>query len=308
MKILILGGSGFIGSHVVDRLLATGHDVRVFDRSRERFRPTPAGVEFVAGELSDSASLIEALAGIDMVFHMVSTTVPGTANMDPIADIRDNLIGSVRMLELMRAQAVTRLLYLSSGGTVYGIPGRNPVPETHPIAPISSYGIVKAAVENYIRMEIDLHGLRAVVLRPSNPYGPRQGHGGVQGVIGTYMHQLAHGETLNLWGDGSVVRDFIHVHDLARLCVTSAEQDITGTFNAGAGEGHSLREIIDGIATVSGRPVEPVIRPGRAIDIPRIVLDTSAARDAFGWQPAVAFKDGLRDTWKWVLQQQDKAS
>ncbi len=308
MKILILGGSGFIGSHIVDQLLEQGHGIRVFDRSRERFRPTPAGIEFVAGDLSDTSSLIEALEGVDMVFHLVSTTVPATANMDPIADIRGNLITTVRLLELMRAQDVKRLLYLSSGGTVYGIPKCDPVPETHPLAPISSYGIVKATVESFIRMESEQHGLRAVILRPSNPFGPRQGHGGVQGVIGTFMRQLAHGETMKLWGDGSVVRDFIHVRDLARLCLACAEQDITGTFNAGSGQGHSMREIIDSISRVSGLPVKPTVRPGRAIDIPRIVLDIAAARETLGWQPRISFTDGLRENWEWVLRQRDAVS
>jgi UDP-glucose 4-epimerase len=300
VRLLVLGGSGFIGSHVVDALLAQGHAVRVFDRAVERYRPMPAGVEFVQGSLSDTSMIAEALAGVDMVFHLVSTTVPATANMDPVADIQGNLIATVRLLELMRAQGVSRLLYLSSGGTVYGVPTLDPVPEVHPLKPISSYGIVKVAIENYLAMEAHLHGLRPVILRPSNPYGPRQGHGGVQGVIGTYMGCLARGEPMQLWGDGSVVRDFIHVRDLARLCVICAEGDVTGTFNAGAGVGHSMREIIDGIAAASGRAVNPVMKPGRAFDIPRVVLDISRATQATGWRPETGLAEGLAETWGWV--------
>ena len=305
MKILVLGGSGFIGSHVVDALLSAGHGVRVYDRAPERFRPTPAGVEFMQGEFGDTASLAEALVGVDMVFHLVSTTVPSTANLDPIADVQGNLINTIRLMELMRAQGVDRLLYLSSGGTVYGVPTADPVPETHPRNPVTSYGIVKVAVENYIRAEQHLHGLKPVILRPSNPYGPRQGHGGVQGVIGTFMWRVARGEGMQLWGDGSVVRDFIHVRDLAELCLACAEQEVTGTFNAGAGEGHSIRQVLDGIADVSGLPVEPELKPGRAIDVPRVVLDVAAAEAATGWTPRTGFRDGLAETWAWVLAQKE---
>ncbi len=300
MKLLILGGSGFIGSHVVDAALAAGHRVRVYDRMPERFRPTPPGVEFMQGDLSDTAALAEALIGMDMVFHLVSATVPTTANLDPIADIQGNLIATLRLMELMRSQQIPRLLYLSSGGTVYGIPTMVPVPEAHPLQPISSYGIVKVAIENYIRMEANLHGLEATILRPSNPYGPRQGHGGVQGIIGTYLWRHAKGEGMELWGDGSVVRDFIHVRDLADLCVLCADQNVTGTFNAGAGEGQSVLDIINGIGRVSGTPLDPIRKPGRKFDVPRVVLDISAVQAATGWHPQTPFEDGLAQSWAWV--------
>ncbi len=303
MKILALGGSGFIGSHVVDAALAAGHTVRVYDRAQERFRPTPKGVEFINGALDDTATLAEALIGINMVFHLISVTVPTTANLDPIADVQGNLVATIRLLEMMRAQGIERLLYLSSGGTAYGIPQIDPVPETHVLNPISSYGIVKVAIEQYMRMEAKLHGLQPVILRPSNPFGPRQGHDGVQGIIGTYMWRLVRNEPMQLWGDGQVVRDFVNVRDLARLCVICADQGTTGTFNVGAGKGHSIRQVIDGIAAVSGRPVVPEIKPGRAFDVPRVVLDISAATKTTGWRPGQSFRDGLAETWAWVKGQ-----
>ena len=163
MKALVIGGSGFLGSHLVDALLERGHQVRVFDRSPERFRQTPDAVEFQMGMLSDVAALAEALADMDQVFHFASTTVPSTSNLDPVADIEGNLINTVRLLKLMREGGVRRLVYLSSGGAVYGIPDRSPVPEDHPLRPISSYGIVKVAIENYLYMEQHLHGLQAEI-------------------------------------------------------------------------------------------------------------------------------------------------
>jgi UDP-glucose 4-epimerase len=303
MKALVLGGSGFIGSHLVDALLAAGHKVCVYDRAPERLRPTPAGVDFLQGSIEDTALLAEALSTADTVFHLVSTTMPATANLDPVADIEGNLVATVKLLELMRAANVRRLVYLSSGGTVYGIPEADPVPETHPLRPISSYGIVKVAIEHYLRMEQHLHGLSYATVRASNPYGPRQGHGGVQGVIGTYLHNIASGEPIQLWGDGSVVRDFIYVEDLAKLCLSVAETGASGVFNAGSGQGHSIAGIIEAIAEVTGEAVTPDKKPGRGIDVPRVVLDIAKVQAATGWAPETALTDGLAKTWAWVKAQ-----
>jgi UDP-glucose 4-epimerase len=303
VRALVIGGSGFVGSHLVDALLAQGVRVRVYDRSAELFRPVPAGVEFRLGEVGDTASLAEALADVDQVFHLVSTTVPSTSNLDPVADIQGNLINTVRLLELMRAAGVKRLVFLSSGGTVYGIPETDPVAESHPLRPISSYGIVKAAIENYLYMEHRLHGLEYVALRPSNPYGPRQGHGGVQGVIGTFLWKLAQGEPIQLWGDGGIVRDFIHVRDLAQLCVRAVASGLVGSYNVGSGQGHSINEIIECIRKITGLPVEPVRKPGRGFDVPRVVLDITAIRRATGWAPAITLEEGITETWHWAQGQ-----
>ncbi len=146
-KVLVIGGCGFIGSHVVDSLVRDGVSVRVLDRKPEAFRPELTGVEYVLGDFSDVLFLLEALEGIDAVAHCASVTVPSTSNIDPVGDIKGNLISTVRLLELLRRQNIKKLMYLSSGGTIYGVPHADPVPEDHPQNPISSYGIVKAAIE-----------------------------------------------------------------------------------------------------------------------------------------------------------------
>lgn len=304
MRALVIGGSGFIGSHLVDHLLVQGMAVRVYDRAPERFRPTPGAVDFRQGDFADSTSLAEALVDVDVVYHFLSTSVPSTSNLDPVADIQGNLIGTVRLLELMRSAEVRRIVYLSSGGTIYGPPRTDSVTEEHPERPISSYGIVKSAIEKYILMEQHLHGLSPVILRASNPYGPRQGHGGVQGVIGTFLSRIAHNEPIQIWGDGSVVRDFIHVSDLATLCAQCAMSEITGVFNAGSGEGVSIRRILDIVTEVTGQQITPTFKPGRGFDVPRVVLDISAIRSRLEWQPKIALKPGIEDTWKWIQEQE----
>ena len=304
MKVLIIGGCGFIGSHVLDKALAEGLQVRVFDRRPEPFRPALAGVDYVLGDLTDTSQLYEALSGVDAVIHLASTSVPSTSNLDPVSDITGNLIGAVRLLDIMRAAGLRKMVFLSSGGTVYGIPQSNPVAESHPLRPICSYGIVKVAIENYIHMEHALHGLQHVILRASNPYGPRQGHTGIQGIIGTHLWRIARGEPVEVWGDGSVVRDFIHVRDLAELCVKAVMSDVSGCYNAGSGQGTSVSEVvgcIDRTVQATGNaPVRPVYKPGRGFDVPRVVLDISRAKADLHWKPRTGLDEGIAESWDWV--------
>lgn len=300
MRVLVLGGNGFIGSHVVDRLLAEGHSVRVFDRTPEKFRKPLPDVDYRLATFDDVASLAEALEGIDVVYHLISTTVPSTSNKDPVFDVETNLVGTLRLLNLMREGGVPRIVLLSSGGTVYGIPDDSPIPESHEVRPICSYGVVKAAIENYLKMYHHLYGLEYVVLRASNPYGERQGHSGVQGVIGTFIHKIATGDTIEIWGDGSVVRDFIYVGDLAQLCVKAGGSETVGIYNAGCGVGYSINEIVDVLAETTGKKILPHYRSGRTYDVPSVILDISRANYDFDWVPEVSITAGIASSWAWM--------
>ena len=177
MKVLVLGGSGFIGSALVGGLLNQGHQVRVFDRNIEAVRQQfPDINDVVHADFVDVMSLTEAMSGVDMIFHLISTSVPSTSNKNPVHDIESNLVNTVKLLELMRNADVKRIVYLSSGGTVYGTPKSLPITENHPTNPTCSYGIVKLAIEKYLLMYAELYQLDATILRPSNPYGPGQTH------------------------------------------------------------------------------------------------------------------------------------
>lgn len=196
MKVLVLGGCGFIGSHVVDHLTRTGAKVRVLDRAPERFRSARPDVTYVYADIRDNPSILEALTDIDVVMHLVSATVPGTAALDPQADVRDNLVPTIAIFEAITKSKAKNLIYLSSGGTVYGITERVPTKESEQLRPISSYGIVKVAIENYIQLYARERGIAATILRPSNPYGPRQGHAGLQGVVGTFLRLAMNDEPI----------------------------------------------------------------------------------------------------------------
>ncbi len=300
MKALVIGGNGFIGSHIVDRLLADGHSVRVFDRNHEHFRKPLLGVDYRLTTFDDIPALAESLEGVDIVYHLISTTVPSTSNKDPVYDVESNLVGTIRLLNLMRESNVSRIVYLSSGGTVYGIPDYSPVPESHPLRPICSYGVVKVAIENYLQMYQHLYGIEYVALRASNPYGERQGHSGVQGVIGTFIGNVLTGEQIEVWGDGSVVRDFIYVTDLAELCVRAGDSNAVGIFNTGSGKGHSIREVVETLSLVSGKEVTPDYRSSRSYDVPQVVLDITEVKSRFLWVPSIGLLEGMQQTWKWI--------
>lgn len=300
MKVLVIGGCGFIGSHVVDRLLAVGHWVRVFDRQAERYRAPLPGVDYCFGDFADRMALVEALSGVDAVYHLLSTTVPGTADLDPKTDIQDNLIGTINLLESMQRLGLFRILFLSSGGTVYGVPERVPIPETHALRPINSYGIVKATIEHYLEMYRRTRGFSPIIVRASNPFGPRQAHSGVQGVISTFLRRILAGQPLEIWGDGTVVRDYLDVSDLAEFCVSAGTSDSDGVYNAGSGRGLSVNEIVGALRKVTGLNFQVLHKPSRPIDLPRSVLDCSRAKRDFGWECKTEFESGLRSTWDWL--------
>jgi UDP-glucose 4-epimerase len=245
--------------------------------------------------------LASAVSEADAVLHMASSTVPGTGDRNPKLDVTDNLISLLSVMEVMSSAKVSRLIYLSSGGAVYGPSSEIPIREDHPLRPISSYGTVKAAAESFIHLFARTRELSPIILRPSNPYGERQGHEGSQGLVNTLLRRSLSGDPLEIWGDGSAVRDYLHVNDLARLIVRATESNLQGVFNVGSGTGTSIREMIDLAASITGRPLRVVYKPVRSVDPPVSVLDTRAARDSFGWNPEITLRDGLARTWAWHL-------
>ena len=299
MNVLVIGGCGFIGSHVVDALLAAGHTVRVLARTPERFRPPLPQVDYHMGDFRDRMVLAEALTGMDAVYHLVSTTFPGTANLSPKTDAQDNLIAAIDLVDTMLDLGISRLLFMSSGGTVYGVPETVPIPEGHPLRPINSYGIIKVAIEHYLDMYRRTRGLSPVIIRAANPFGPRQGHAGVQGVVSTILDRIATGAGFEVWGDGSVVRDFIDVRDLAHLCVIAGMSQQEGAYNAGSGVGTSLNDLIDIARHATGRGISVTYKPARLIDVPVSVLDCTRAKHDFGWVANGDLSQGVKDTWAW---------
>lgn len=297
MKALVLGGSGFIGSHLVDRLVAEQHEVAVLD-----VKPAALPVQCFVGQLEDSDLLRKALQGRDWVFHTVSTTVPATSNKNMEFDIASNLISFVRLLELMRQSQVERIVYLSSGGAVYGNPIDYPIREEHPLNPISSYGVVKVAAEKYLFLFKELYGLKPIIIRPSNAYGPRQSIVKPQGVIGHFLSRAVQGQPLELWGDGSIRRDYLFVRDLVDLIMAAVSKDAMGIFNAGAGSDSSVLEIVAVMEQVLQHKLEVVCGPSMKHDVQRVRLDITKAQQNLAWSPQVHLRDGIAEQFRYVAE------
>jgi UDP-glucose 4-epimerase len=298
---LVLGGNGFIGSHLVEGLLATGHRVRILDRSPNRFVATPSGAEYVEGELGNHGLVRDAVEGVEVVFHLVSTTLPKTSNDDPIYDVRSNLVDTLQFLDSCMEAGVRKVIFASSGGTVYGPPQTVPITEDHPTEPITSYGIVKLAVEKYLGFYHHLHGLDYAALRVSNPYGPYQNPTGQQGVVAVFLQSLHAGRPITVWGDGNVVRDYLYVADLVDALTLAAQTECSQKiFNIGSGRGTSLNELVALMAEVTGERPEMEYLRGRALDVPANVLDVSRARSELGWSPKIGLAEGVGETWRWI--------
>lgn len=304
MKILIFGGGGFIGSAIADRLLADGHSLRIFERPRveayRKFESTES-VEWVTGDLMSKHDVTEAIDGMDAVLHLVSTTLPKTSNDDPIYDVQTNLVATLQMLEAMVAKNVSRIVFISSGGTVYGAPNYLPVDEKHPTDPQVSYGITKLAIEKYLLMYQHLHGIKATVLRVTNPYGERQRVETAQGAVGVFLSRALKNESIQVWGDGSVTRDYIYVSDVAEAFALALRYEGPhSVFNISSGKGVSINELIERIEIVLGGAIDKLYLAGRSYDVPINVLDNTLAAQELNWTPKVGLEEGLNLTSAWM--------
>lgn len=297
MIVLVIGGNGFLGSSLVSGLRDAGCGIRVLDRSPPRCDFDWHGIDYRVGGLDNVDSLAETLSDVNIIYHLASTTVPGTSNLDPIYDVSTNVVGSLNLIAAMAKANVRRIVFFSSGGTVYGVPQHLPVEESHVLRPISSYGVTKVAIENYLLMYQQLGTLDPLILRPSNPYGPRQSTAGIQGAIGVFLGKALNNQGVSIWGNGDTVRDYIYVDDLIELAIRAGASGVCGIYNAGSGVGLSLNEICDLIRAVTGAPLRVDYLASRKFDVPKIVLDVSAARNQFNWVPEVHLKDGISRTW-----------
>jgi UDP-glucose 4-epimerase len=302
MKALVVGGNGFIGSHLVDKLVESGWDIVVLDFQERRYDPMPPQVHFIKGDLNQVYLVREALIGVDIVFHLAWATIHETSIQDPVADVSANLIPSVHLLQACNQVGMRRTIFVSSGGTIYGPAQDLPIPETHPQNPITSYGITKLAVEKYIYMFSRLYNLDYVILRPSVPYGPRQNPLRRQGAISVFLYRVGHSLPVTIWGDGSITRDYFYISDLVEALIASAERELgeNRIFNIGGTKEVSLIQLLELVEETVGKKALVEYSPARKFDAPRIVLDTRLARRELNWRPKVSLAQGLAQTWTWM--------
>lgn len=299
MRCLVLGGCGFLGSHLVDGLLNKGYEIVVFDKvdvDTKNINHNLNKVDLIEGDFTNKNDLQRAIRDIDYIFHFIGTTIPQSSTQNPVYDIESNVISSINLLEIAKSGNVKKIIFASSGGTIYGIPQKVPIPEDHPTNPICAYGISKLMIEKYLHLYFSLHGLDYVSLRFSNAYGERQDPDKSQGVIGVFLEKIIRGDPVNIWGDGKVVRDYIYVKDIVDACLKASELKQTKyhIFNIGSGNGISLNELIEIIRKGAGKEIKVKYTQGRKIDVPINILDTTLAKKVFGWKPKVLIEQGIK--------------
>lgn len=302
--ILITGGTGFIGSHIVEALLEQGHQLRVLTSSSSihpNIQPYQGRLKLLRGDFGNEQLMQQYLEGVDYLIHVAWTTVPKTATENPIYDAQSNLIGGLHLLEAAAAAQVKKVIFISTGGALYGVPQQVPVQETHPLNPISAYGTSKLAFEHYLHFYYKNRGLDYTIFRIANAYGTRQNLTKNQGVIGIWLQKIQQQQPIEIWGDGSVVRDYIYVADVAQLIVQSlAYQGTTKIFNVGSGQGYSLNEILEACQVVSQKNTTVEYLEGRAFDVPVNILSIQRAQELLGWSPSTSLEEGIRATWAWL--------
>lgn len=303
-QVLVMGGLGFIGSHLIRLLCKQGYRVRVFDKlyaTRHLIADIENKIEIVEGDAEKTEDILRAMHNMDVVIDLIHSTVPGASMTDSAYDVQSNVVSHVGWLSNLDKTAVKKIIYISSGGTVYGIPQENPICENHPTNPISSYGITKLTIEKYVTMYAGNQGIDYRICRPSNVYGEGQHLHVGQGVIGVFLDRALKATPIDIWGDGTVLRDYLYVEDMvqaiAGLIMYDGDKRV---FNISSGRGHSLNEILDIMRRVLNLNPEVRYLPARRFDVPVNVLDHACVTRETGWSPHTDLATGMRYVFEYL--------
>jgi UDP-glucose 4-epimerase len=303
MKTLVTGGAGFIGSNLVDALVARGDEVAVVDdlstgRRQNLDNALSQGAELLELDIRDAQALSDAVERVapEVVFHLAAQIDVRKSVADPANDARINVEGTINLLGAAHAHGVRRLINTSTGGAIYGEGQIIPAPEDHPVAPEAPYGLSKFCAEQYCALFTRLHGLSTISLRYGNVYGPRQDPLGEAGVIAIFCGKLLEGGRPTIFGDGKQTRDYVFVGDVVDANLRAADSDATGPYNVGRGVQTSVLDIVEALAKQSSNGFEADHAPARTGEVQHIALDASRTQADLGWEAQVDLDEGLRRT------------
>jgi UDP-glucose 4-epimerase len=303
MKALVTGGAGFIGSNLVDGLLARGDEVTVIDDvstgRRENLEQALAnGATLVELDIRDGSAVGELFARTrpEVVFHLAAQVDVRRSVADPTFDSQVNVGGTINVLRAALQSGARRMVNASTGGAIYGEGRTIPAPEDHPVSPEAPYGLSKFCAEHYCQYFTRAHGLSTVSLRFGNVYGPRQDPLGEAGVIAIFCGLLVEGGRPTVFGDGLQTRDYVHVDDIVQANLLAAESDVSGAYNIGLGLQITVLDLVDALAPLAPNGFEPEHKPERPGEVRHIALDSSRARAELGWEARVGLEEGLAQT------------
>ena len=299
MRILVTGGAGFIGSHIVDALLEAGHAVSVLDNlstgRRENLHPRAL---FHEGDLRDGETVRKVFAdgSFDAVCHQAAQIDVRKSVADPAYDASVNLVGFLTLMEAAVRSGVRRVVFASTGGAIYGEQDTFPADEAHPTRPISPYGVAKLSTEHYLYYYSVIYGIRTVVLRYANVYGPRQNPEGEAGVVAIFTSKMLNGDQPVINGDGKQTRDYVYVGDVVRANVLALNSGVAGVYNIGTGLETDVNTLFHRLRSITGAPCDERHAEAKKGEQLRSVLDASRIQRELGWTPAVDLESGLRAT------------
>lgn len=297
-RVLLLGGGGFLGQALSRALLDKGYEISRVDSGP--MRPLGEQDRVFVGDIGDADFLASLLSNCDTIVHLASVTTPSSSASSPLMEVA-NIETTLRLLESAQQSELRHLIFISSGGSVYGDPTRLPAKESDPLVPHSYHAAGKVAIESFLQAYRHLTGKLVTILRPSNLYGPEQPLRSGFGIIRTMLEKVRTGQPLTIWGDGENVRDYLYIDDMVEACCKLIERGSdNGTFNVGAGIGTSINELHRIIETIIGEHIPVQYLPARSLDVQAITLDSSALMQSTGWAPKTSLEEGIACTWQWL--------
>ncbi len=297
-SVLVIGGSGFVGRAVVSALLASGYDVSVLDICPSF--PDDVRVKTFTASYQNAEAVESILSNCyNVVIHLACTTTPSSSNIDPYNDVVENLVPTINLIELCAKYDVSKFIYASSGGAIYGDPVELPATEDLCPQPVSSYGIVKSSVERYLYLFQLKSTMNFVSLRMANPYGPGQMPKSGFGAVPTFISRIMKNETISVFGDGLNERDYVYIDDVVEAFIKSILADVSGVFNIGFGKGVSVLKLINAISNEIGVVAKIDHLASRESDVRKIYLDITKASNVLNWKPVVELNTGIHRTVMW---------
>lgn len=297
MRVVIVGGAGFIGKNLSIQLVNQGYEVVIIDRPGNAFekKALELGIKYIDGDYITGNGLKEGIQEDDCVIHLVSTSVPNSSNQDIYIDAQDNILPAIRLLDICKQKKVRKVIFASSGGTVYGIPQFLPIDEFHVTNPTSAYGIHKLTVEKYLLLYKELFELNVCILRIANPYGPGQIPFRGQGVVATFLASVLLNKEIQVWGDGNSVRDYIYIDDLGKAFIKAIEYSGNEVvFNIGSGIGISVKEILEIIDCNINAAVNVKYIPAKIVDVKSNILKCEKASKILNWRVNTDIREGVQ--------------
>ncbi|MBN1474985.1 MAG: NAD-dependent epimerase/dehydratase family protein [Syntrophaceae bacterium] len=305
-EVLLIGGMGYVGRQLRNPLLNASYKVHVIDRNIAEQKEND-NIEFYECLLSDESVLREVLQRCSTIFYLASDSVPTTTMRSPSREAELNLLPFLKFLDIFQNYSYKHLIYFSSGGTIYGNSDVISVNESSPVAPISNHGAGKAAIESFLHVCGGQCDNRITILRPSNLYGPYQPYVTGFGIIRSMMEKIRRDESIEIWGDGEITRDYLYIDDLVSACLACInfvkQQKGYQIFNVSSGQSLSINQLCEEIEDVTEKRLKRFYLPGRTIDVKSVILDYSRIKKELGWQPIIGIKEGLKRTWEWVKKQ-----